>query len=775
MIDRHKTSMQLGEKPLRNCARLGFSLIVGLCLFMDYSGLHAYNLKKSKYSEFLYEINEIQFEGNEQFEEFELRLLINSSVTQKSPVFGIIDYYNKGIKANDYGPLEVRNTLDLMSEDYLNEIVYYNETITEDDVATLKSYYNIYGFHEVEISATFEFDSLKNRNILTFHISEGPRYRIAKINCHGIDSTDVVKSLYRIRKDLLRLEGSAFNENEVITAVQKLQRELKNNGYFYSVYTIKPVVIDNKTKTDEINILFSTGARQYIGDVKYINNKTNTTIDIATSVKKRYSAIKPGNLYRQNNIRRTEYNFNKLGFFEKIYIDTFDVKTPDTLNYRITTQLGNKYELDAGIGLNHTPADNYVNATLEGRFTLRNPFGGGENMVFYGNITANDINNIVTTHKFEGKLGVNFFQSMIWYYGGTRIGGAGNIEYSMKNLDGFWVDHWFLPKISFPWYLHKYTHFNKISFDLSLEGEYPRNYLSVIDTSVVDENNTNLIRSILFFETLNKYWSSDDKMKLWTAAILGVNAIGDHRNHPFSPTHGHFTRISTDIAGMIGVAEFVNINVTHQQYAYIKRKNIIHAYKINIGKVFYNTNDQSKYVPFEYQYFAGGANSNRGWRARSLHSSNIKPVLDNSAGADSVLSPKQYNILSNIYGSAGLFELNYECRYSFVKHAGISNAGSDRKSNFGVVGFVDIGNAYGWFVDPDDKAETNLNGMLRYFVNNLAVSTGFGIRYETPIGPVRLDLGIPVYGPIHGKDKLIFNRRKPIEDFKLYFGIGHTF
>jgi len=192
--------------------------------------------------------------------------------------------------------------------------------------------------------------------------------------------------------------------------------------------------------------------------------------------------------------------------------------------------------------------------------------------------------------------------------------------------------------------------------------------------------------------------------------------------------------------------------------------------------IFNNKNSTDKYVPFEKQFFCGGANSNRGWLARSLHSSKIRPSKNNNAQPDSVMSVNDYELISNIYGSAELFEFSYEYRYNFKAPTGISRVIANQISSLGVVAFSDIGNAYGWFVDKTDKpASYSLADISKYFVNNLAVSLGFGLRYETPIGPIRLDFGFPIYGPVIGKPNFILNRYYVLEDVAIHFGIGHSF
>lgn len=70
--------------------------------------------------------------------------------------------------------------------------------------------------------------------------------------------------------------------------------------------------------------------------------------------------------------------------------------------------------------------------------------------------------------------------------------------------------------------------------------------------------------------------------------------------------------------------------------------------------------------------------------------------------------------------------------------------------DFGLVGFWDIGNVY-FDAIPD-------------FKRRLLQSTGLGIRYYTPVGPLRLDIAVPL------------NRRRHIDNYlEIYFSIGQSF
>jgi outer membrane protein assembly complex protein YaeT len=128
-------------------------------------------------------------------------------------------------------------------------------------------------------------------------------------------------------------------------------------------------------------------------------------------------------------------------------------------------------------------------------------------------------------------------------------------------------------------------------------------------------------------------------------------------------------------------------------------------------------------VPFSKRYFAGGASSIRGWGRYEV----------------SPLSGFGFPIggLSMLVGTT-------EVRMPIA-------------GNLGAVAFLDFGNVWeqSWNFDL---------GELRYAV-------GPGLRYLTPIGPIRIDVGYQL-NPI---DNLLVNGEPQKRQFRLHFSIGQAF
>jgi len=181
-----------------------------------------------------------------------------------------------------------------------------------------------------------------------------------------------------------------------------------------------------------------------------------------------------------------------------------------------------------------------------------------------------------------------------------------------------------------------------------------------------------------------------------------------------NPTHGTVLRgrIDNSTTALISDFSFVKLVLEARHYLPLSQRLLL-ATRLKLGGI--EPYGASTEVPFNVRFFAGGPGSVRGFELNRLG-----PV--NSEG--------------DPIGGMSLIEGSAELRFPLF-------------GDFGAVLFVDFGNVF-------SSSFTYRFGDLRYAV-------GPGLRYNTPVGPLRLDVGIIV-------------DRRPGENFgHIEFSIGQAF
>ena len=166
--------------------------------------------------------------------------------------------------------------------------------------------------------------------------------------------------------------------------------------------------------------------------------------------------------------------------------------------------------------------------------------------------------------------------------------------------------------------------------------------------------------------------------------------------------------------------------------------------------------DPDSRIPLSERFFFGGANSHRGF-----------PI--NQAG------PRDPVTGFPIGGGAVLLN-SVELRFPII--------GQD----IGGVLFHDAGNAYsrpGRISFRAKQEPIMVDGQIAgHEFDYMVHAVGFGLRYRTPIGPMRIDLGYSVNPPrfigFEGtREELLTNRgmltRQRISHFQFHFSLGQTF
>lgn len=717
-----------------------------------------------------YEIDQINFIGNSFFSKEELSEYVSSKSSNISFVHQRLLNIYKQLKINNsviskYLIPKVETAL----KSFKSEYSYFNQEVAVLDIDILKNLYHVNGFHFPNIYYQFVPDTIQHINVLNFYIDEKEHYKISSLEYKGLDNLSD-RSKNRIETYRTIKPGDYFNEQDIETEMTRINSSLLNIGYMYSKWDYPNVVMDSTVYTDSIVGYFDVGKRIKIGNLIFVDS-TNNQKKVAHSTKEKIMILKSGDYYSKRRIDRSIEYLLSMGTFESVSIDTLNRDydpNDDTRDFVIRCNYRKLKEWDVGLFIDQTQIDNLVNVGANASIRHRNLFGSAQRGELFANFSFKDLNHVLSNWRFpdyEFKLGVSYTQPLLWKLNNSRIAFTTGMIYSLETIsDLFKVASLSIP-VKFPAKLSRTSYFSNIQIEFNFDRENPYNYNSVLgyalDSARTQQDTNNILRAFTLYDNIYNYLN-EPETHLFTSNILSISLTGDNRNHPFSPTKGHFSYIGIDGLNVFlshnyisGNAKYFRGQLIHNNYIDVSSFGVL-ALKGKIGTT-YLMDQEYAFVPLERQFFAGGANSVRAWRARELRYHNPE-ILDEIADDNT----KYY--ITNYIGSRTLIEGSIEYRRC-LSDIMVNQSLQWLMNNLWTTVFIDFGNAFGWYYeDNNDKA---MNVKWSDYITKLAVASGIGIRYETPVGPIRIDLAFPVYDPL--------KQRRFFGDCTVHFGIGHAF
>lgn len=192
---------------------------------------------------------------------------------------------------------------------------------------------------------------------------------------------------------------------------------------------------------------------------------------------------------------------------------------------------------------------------------------------------------------------------------------------------------------------------------------------------------------------------------------LRPSVVRNTVDQPFDPSEGSLNSISAEFAGFGGDNDFWKLDVQSRWYWPIytseSGRKLVYSFNGTFGYGIGDAGRTGAELPLAERYFPGGINTIRGFAARSLG------PREDFCETDGVTCDS-----SEIGASAELI-FNNEIIFPIIPDAGVK----------GVL-FFDAGNGF--------SREHGIDlGELRY-------AAGFGMRWLSPFGPLRIELGFPI-------------------------------
>ncbi|MBF0366004.1 MAG: outer membrane protein assembly factor BamA [Oligoflexia bacterium] len=660
---------------------------------------------------------------------------------------------------------------DDLSKDDLTEKIKSKEFSILDihtvksDIGELKKLYEEKGFYLASID--YEIKRIDEENAeLIFKIKEYDKVRVKKITILGnrAFSDKELKEFMRTREETLLSfmnDTGSFRDFDFETDIERLKYFYKSKGYL-QVNIGKPQVTVSEDKrwvfisfriTEGPS--FSVNKIFFEGDLLFPEEKFREKI-----------ALKEGETYSEESLRKdivllTElyqdegYAFanvirnlqmvpgenkvdihfafekGKIAYFGKIVMKGNTQTRDKVIRRELLVREGMKYsgsllrqskENVSRLGFFEAEAIVFNTVTVKDRDDVLDleisikekntgefRFGAG-----YSTATAGFIQASVTKHNFRG-LGQDLSATINWAKSTT--------EYRLGFTEPYLFDS-------------KWT----AGGDLYYRKEELRDYFtnekgaeSRIGYPIFDFTRLYLLYNLDYKKIRKKYVNGialnpilDETLENGTASSLKLLLEYDKRNDRWSPTGGMLLRASFQYVGLGGSKMWSRSEVDGRYY-YNIIDDLVFRTRATAAQIYRRNN---KRVPRDDRLFLGGPRDLRGFDFQSIGPM-ITTTIKNEKNED----------VEFTYNMGGLFTLygSMELEYPLVKEAGVKWAT-----------FVDAGNIFEKYL-----GEKNNYG--------LRSDWGFGLRWFSPIGPLRFEWGFPL-------------DRKPGEETQqFHFDIGQVF
>ncbi len=604
----------------------------------------------------------------------------------------------------------------------------FSQKMLTDDVAGIKALYFNNGFMAVKIDTELvtEYNSKKENIAVKIKIDEGPQTRVGDLQLVGNNSvgTGTLESF------LTNLPGQPYSEANLINDRDAITLFYYNNGYPDVQFEAIPTAMAGDGLRENLVYKITEGGRVDVDHVVVTGLEYTRPYIVDRQLR-----IHDGDPLSQASMINSQRRLYNLGIFNEV---NTAVQNPDG-------QVPQK--------------DVLFDLTEAKRWTFR--YGGGIEFA---------TGNLPSTSNPQGKTGVspngvleitrlNMFgkdQTLTMRFRLGLLTRRGLISYDAPRV--FRRENW---RVTFSAFYDNTADVNTFASE-RLEG------------SIQVEERYSRFTTLLYrisYERLrvdpNSLVIDPNLIPLYSQPVLvampSFTYIRDRRDNPIESTRGSYTAWDVGIAtSAIGSqSNFTRTLVDNSSYYTIKKKWVL-ARRTQIGierpygKNFYGTGNPETAIPLPELFFAGGSNSLRGF------SINQAGPRDPDSG---------YSI-----GGQGLFVNNLELRTPPVALPIIGDG-------VGFVIFHDMGNVY-------SSANEILSGITRIHQPSLAncappsstvpcnfsynpQAIGMGVRYKTPIGPIRLDLSYnfnPTRYPIREEDRVT-----SLHHINFFFSIGQTF
>ena len=578
----------------------------------------------------------------------------------------------------------------------------FNSEHFDEDVMRLQAIYYDRGYLGVRVGTPrIELTSDREHIDITIPITEGPRYRIGRMSIAEVDENgDEVEPLEGRRQLRERIDanpGDWFQRTTIAESLQNITRAYRDRGY--ASVEVTPQTQPNPDRR-RVNIVVRIQRGPQVR-VERINIRGNTkTRDL---VIRREIEIVEGELYNQTAVETSKRRITALGYFERVDVSEEEGSRPDriVINFEVAERSTGTFQIGAGF----SSIESFV---FTAQVQQQNVFGRGQSFTLQ--LQLSGIRQLIQLRFVEPYLfdtewtaAAEGFKTIRQFQDFNRDSTGGSLTLGHPVFDN---------------HLRLFLQYRADLVDISAR------------TGALfgggSGSGFNLFRRIILANLFRDGLTSS----------LRLSVTWDSRDNRLFPTEGLYTSFSTEVADRFLGSD--NVFLRHRAFLRFYTKlfgDFVLKLNTEWGLI---SSREPEGVPVFERFYLGGIFNVRGFGIHSLGPRlNLPNALDPNAGVSS-------NGIS-IGGNMQLY-YNLEIEFPILESVGIR----------GVV-FTDGGNTWNtedslcWARDGGDPATDPCS----VDITRLRTSWGFGLRWISPLGPLRFEWGLP-FNPRDNEDGILF-------------------
>ncbi len=592
----------------------------------------------------------------------------------------------------------------------------FRQDAFERDVLMINALYYDQGYLSVQVAAPRVNLTPDRTGIeVTITINEGPQYRIRRLKVFERDEDGKeIEPLggRRNLRDLIKAKaGDIFRRAELGADLQAI-RTLYRDAGFANVEADPDTRLDPEKRLVDVLVGVRRGPAVHIERIEIRGNAKTRD-----KVIRREMEIAEGDLFSESKLEASRKRIIALGYFERADLSTEQGSSRDkvTVNIEVAERPTGTFQVGAGF----SSIENFI-ATAQ--VQQANLFGTGQSLSLQAQLSG--LRQLVNIRYFEPYLLDSDFSMAVDLYDQLRIYN----DFSQTSLGG------------------------SVTWGYALSR--PTTYASLTYTGQMDRVST--VARSTFFGTSSaiSVFRRLPLANLFTdgfTSSLRPALIYDTRDNRLFPRQGVYLRGSAELAAPYfgSENEFVRYNGTAHFY-YPLPLGLIFKMNMNAG---YVTSPRSEGVPIFARFFLGGIFDMRGFRLRTI---GPRLPLANSLDPNALPIANGANIGGNLQ-----YYQNVEIEIPILEKVGVR----------GVV-FTDAGNAWnteslycnaarGQNVNAANAHNANQGTAVNdpcfslASLSRLRTSWGFGLRWFSPLGPLRFEWGFP-FKPLPYEEPSVF-------------------